>query len=257
MEKKVIKFNLVGVIFTLILMIALIVGLIVWVPKISKQMKDNKEIQKLSQEQEKRIDNEKEYKEKLVLENGKEVECRMRYFKSNLGYAMKYEADLFYANSNNEDNEDSADDYMSLYSNSVGILITKKEGKFDELQQKLNEEGQKEKEQYKEEYDANAVEQQFNGDRYEDKEKNPDHNIAGEMEEIRKIGTLEVKEVKVNNIDAFKRTLIGKENILITYVVKKDDNTYYNIEMRCARDFEDELLPIMEKMVESFEILVK
>lgn len=253
MEKKVIKFNLVGAIFTLILIIALIVGLIVWIPKIKKQMNNNKETQKLSQEQEDRINSEKDYKEILTLENGKEVQTRMRYFKSDYGYAMKYEADLFYVNKVPE----NADDYISLYSNSVGLLIDKREGKFDELQQKLTEEGNKEKEQNKEAYDRNTSEMVFNGDRYEEKEKNPNHDIDGEKQRLDKVGQMEIQQIKINNIDAYKRTLISKEDVKITYVLKKDDNTYYNIEMRCSKDFEEDLLPIMEKMVESFEILIK
>jgi hypothetical protein len=252
MGKKVIKFNLVGAIFVMLLAISLIVGLVVWVPKIKKQMSKNKEIQQQSQEQESRIEPEKEYKEKVILANGKELECRMIYFKSDYGYAMKYDADLFYVNKVKE----SPDDYISLYSSTVGILIDKKEGKFDELQQKMDSEADEIMETEKELYDRDASLMEFDGDQYVEK-KNDNRDYEGEKERINKIGQKFVERIKINNIEAIKRTMISKEGTLITYAVKKDDNSYYNIEVRCSTEFEKDLLIVMEKMVESFEILIQ
>ena len=250
MEKKVIKFNLIGAICILLLIIGIIVGLIIAIPKIKNKKYNKNELQQQSeqqrQQQMERIDGKNEYKEKIKLDNGKEVECRMKYFKSELGYAMKYDADSFYVNQNVK----SVDDYISLYSNKVEITIEKKEGEFEKVAEQLESDGKRIKELFKNLYDANEAKFEFNGDKYVEKNTNQYKDLN------RKIGELNVESQKINNLETVKRTLISTEDTKITYAIKIDSNNYYYIELNCSKDFEKEQLPIMLKMIESFEILM-
>ena len=221
MEKKVIKFNLVGTICIFLLLIAIIVGLVVGIPKIRNKSNNKNETEKQKQEQLERIDEKKEYNQKISLENGKERECRMKYWKSKFGYAMLYDADSFkVVNKNNR-----LDDYISLYSNRVGIIVEKKEAKFENVYSQLEEEGNRIIEEDKEDYKNNTAK-------------------------------FKVDKVKINNYEVVKRTSNLTKNTEINYAIKKDDNTYYYITVYCSKDFEKEFLPIMEAMVESFEILM-
>ena len=221
MEKKVIKFNLVGTICILLLLIAIIVGLVVGIPKIRNKSNNKNETEKQKQEQLERIDEKKEYNQKISLENGKERECRMKYWQGKFGYAMLYDADSFkVVNKNNR-----LDDYISLYSNRVGIIVEKKEAKFENVYSQLEEEGNRIIEEDKEDYKNNTAK-------------------------------FKVDKVKINNYEVVKRTSNLTKNTEINYAIKKDDNTYYYITVYCSKDFEKEFLPIMEAMVESFEILM-
>ena len=246
MEKKVIKFNLMGAIFILLLIIGIIVGLVIAIPKIKNKDANKKELEQQSQQQMERIDAKKEYTEKVKLANGKEVECRMKYYKSNFGYAMMYDADIFYVN----ENVKTLDDYSSLFSNKIGITVEKKKGEFGKLAEELENEGKAIKEKEKDLYDKNSANLEFNGDKYVEKNTNLNKDSN------REIGKLNVESQKINNLEAVKRTLISSEDTRITYAIKKDNDNYYYIELTCSKDFEKEQLPIMIRMVESFEILI-
>lgn len=225
MEKKVIKFNLVGAICILVLTIAIIVGLIVGIPKLINKIKDgNNNLS--TQKQAVAIDESKEYMEKVKTLSGEERDCKMRYCKSKLGYAMKYDIDLFHPQVDSEENNQ----FISLYSNKVGIGIEKKQGKFEELEEKLKEE------------DKERIS-------YEKNSKDQDNEKSKKIEEMA-INTLDI-----NGAKTIKGTVKSEEGTNQIYCIKIDDNSYYNVEVFCSKSFEDEILPVMEHMVESFEII--
>lgn len=290
MEKKVIKFNLIGAIAILVLVVAVIVGLIIGIPKIIEGAKERSS-QSQQQKRLAEIDENKEYYEKVVLETGEERECRMKYLKSTFGYAMKFDADLFFAEKNVLDK----DNYYSLYSNLVGIMVEKKEGEFSKLAGEMDQEARKEIEQNKEKYTKclnnnlnngngsmnNSVQQNTaknnnttqhsytNGVTAGNTSKeNTNSNVSTnsnsasevmkktELENQRnaKIGQVLVSTDKIDGHDMVKRVIVSNDNTEYTYCIKIDDNHYYSIFLYCSKSFEQELLPIMEHMVNSFII---
>lgn len=243
MEKRVIKFNLVGAIAVLILIIALIVGLIIGIPKLIDKVKVNKNVQTEQQKKISEINENTEFNETVVLQTGEERECRLKYLHSQYGYAMKYDADLFYAEKNVLDK----DHYYSLYSNSVGIIVEKKEGDFFKISNEIEKQTKL------------LIEQ--NKDRYTQKSnKNVNKSANQSSEEIEnkrkeKLGQVLISTGKMDGHDMIKSILVSNDNTEYAYYIKIDDNHYYYILMYCSKSFEVELLPIMEHMINSFVII--
>ena len=127
MEGRVIKFNLVGAICILILVISVIVGIITFAIKGIKN-KDNKANQQTA------IDEEQIYTEKLYI-NNQEKQVKMKTCKGSFGYTMNYDIEGFYV----EKNVDGIDMFKSLYSDSVYVNVIEKMDSYKEKSQLLLE----------------------------------------------------------------------------------------------------------------------
>ncbi len=127
MEKRVIKFNLVGAIFVLLLIIGAIVGIVIWVNNSNKEQNKDKDSVTTGNEQIQLESENKESTEKVTV-NGEEKEITMKVAKSSLGYTMKYDVDSFYF----ESAVDGKDKFNSLISNTVYIYINKESEEFED-----------------------------------------------------------------------------------------------------------------------------
>lgn len=211
MERRVIKFNLVGAICVLILIISIIIGIIVFAVKGHNKndgTNDNNQII----EQDKNIDENKEYKEKVTIK-GNEQEIIMKACKGTFGYSMKYDVNSFYV----EKDASGRDEFNSLYSNTINVIVFKRNGNYDEKveQLKLNS--------------TNGNNKNI-GDRYN------------------------VKEDFINGLRVVIETEDKSEGKTSTYYVRADDG-YFVIEANCGYGFEDMVWPIIEKMIGTFKIL--
>lgn len=218
MERKVIKFSLVGFIMTVILIIAAIVGIIIYFPKIKSMIsnKDNKNLKDSTAEQsnsDKEIDEEKQYNETIVI-NDNTQEIAMKKCKGSFGYSVKYDFNAFYV----EKDAEGIDKFNSLYSNTVFVYISEKEENYDENVKKLLNNN------------INNI--------------NDKSVIKYNVSETEINGRYCIKEEKVNSY--------GESNI---YYIKKDDNDYYIIQATSGQNFSNEMLPRINKMIETFEIL--
>lgn len=247
MEKRVIKFNLVGAICILILALAIIIGSLVAIPKLinkgdSGKTKDGTSIKKLdgnNAESSDAIDFDKDYSDKVNITKAdgttEEREIKTRYFKSDLGYVMKFAPDYFYIVSEDK----KSDRIYSLLSNEIGIDIELKEGKLEDVRQKLDEEKQQ-----RLTYDEELY-------RYNPETEN---NQNEENAVLRRVGEAYVNEINVNGSRAVKRLMVSNNDTDIVYVIQKDDNNYYYVHAFCTKQFEKDNLPVMELMLESFKV---
>lgn len=207
MEKKVIKFNLVGAIFVIILIISIIVGIVIIATKSKNKNNDynsNNQLEKI----EGIIDEEKEIKENVIIQ-GTKREIIMKTCKGSYGYTMKYDVNSFYV----EKDANGMDKFNSLYSDTVNISVLKSSGNYeDEIERlKLN---------------SNIIDTE----KYE----------------------IEEKVVNGLNINIKKENKPDEKNY--TYYIKSYDG-YFVVQVNCGLEFEDIVWPIIEKMIESFEIL--
>ena len=175
MEKRVIKFNLVGAIFVIILIILTIVGIVIIATK-PKNNNDNFDSNN-QLEQNNDIDENKEIKADVMIQ-GTKREIIMKTCKGSYGYTMQYDINSFYV----EKDVNGVDKFNSLYSDTVNISVLKSSGI------------------YEEEIEKNTNE-------------------------------------KIN-----------------TYYIKSYDG-YFVVQVNCGLGFEDMLWPVIEKMIETFEIL--
>jgi len=140
MQGKVIKFNLVGGICVLIIIISIIVASIIYIPKLFSSKKDESKLENSSNSS---IDNQKEqivnqiqdeaeYKE-IININGQDEEITMKKFVSEYGYSMKYDVNSFYINKEVKE----VDMFSSLYSDTVYINVSYNNENFDEKISKL------------------------------------------------------------------------------------------------------------------------
>lgn len=206
MEKRVIKFNLVGAIFVIILIITIIVGVVMAVAK-SKNKNENSNNSNQA-EQNNEIDENKEIREDVMIQGAKR-EIIMKTCKSSYGYTMEYDVNSFYV----EKDVNGMDEFNSLYSDTVKISVLKSSGNYEDEIEKL---------------------------------KSNSSNINTEK--------YEVEEKVVNGLNINIKKENKPDEKIYTYYIKSYDG-YFVVQVNCGLEFENMMWPIIEKMVESFEIL--
>ena len=222
MQGKVIKFNLVGGICVLIIIISIIVVSIIYIPKLFSSKKDESKLENSSNSS---IDNQKEqivnqiqdeaeYKE-IININGQDEEITMKKFVSDYGYSMKYDVNSFYINKEVKE----VDMFSSLYSDTVYINVSYNNENFDEKISKLkNNKDKKSKEAGTLKYDIVL-------------ERLPNHKEV----------YCEVKE----RVDTY----------IYTMYIEKNVEGYYIVQVYCGSRIKDRVMPIIERMIESFDIV--
>lgn len=212
MEKRVIKFNLVGAIFVIILIILTIVGIVIIA---TKQKNNNDNFDSNNQlEQNNDIDENKEIKADVMIQ-GTKREIIMKTCKGSYGYTMQYDINSFYV----EKDVNGVDKFNSLYSDTVNISVLKSSGIYEEEIEKLR-------------LNSNTM-----------ITNNINITYGYEIEE-KVINGLKV------NIKIEKNT----NEKINTYYIKSYDG-YFVVQVNCGLGFEDMLWPVIEKMIETFEIL--
>ena len=212
MEKRVIKFNLVGAIFVIILIILTIVGIVIIATK-PKNNNDNFDSNN-QLEQNNDIDENKEIKADVMIQ-GTKREIIMKTCKGSYGYTMQYDIISFYV----EKDVNGVDKFNSLYSDTVNISVLKSSGIYEEEIEKLR-------------LNSNTM-----------ITNNINITYGYEIEE-KVINGLKV------NIKIEKNT----NEKINTYYIKSYDG-YFVVQVNCGLGFEDMLWPVIEKMIETFEIL--
>ncbi len=230
MEGKVIKFNLIGTILTIILIIALIAGVVVFAVKnnnkdnvqnndnpnsevneniinnssennINIENDENKSTYSNNSKKRNVIDENKEYNEKIIVD-GNEQDITMKICKGTFGYSIKYDANGFFV----EKDKDGVDVFNSLYSNTIYMNISLEKGDFDEL--------------------ANDLLNQ-NG----------------------------ATEIEINGKRAIQHTQAQSNETIVTYYIYNSDEDYFIVSTHCGKGFENINDPIMNVMINSFEII--
>lgn len=212
MEKRVIKFNLVGAIFVIILIILAIVGIVIIATK-PKNNNDNFDSNN-QLEQNNDIDENKEIKADVMIQ-GTKREIVMKTCKGSYGYTMQYDINSFYV----EKDVNGVDKFNSLYSDTVNISVLKSSGIYEEEIEKLR-------------LNSNTM-------------ITNNINITDGYEIEEKV----INGLKVN----IKKEKNTNEKIN-TYYIKSYDG-YFVVQVNCGLGFEDMLWPVIEKMIETFEIL--
>lgn len=212
MEKRVIKFNLVGAIFVIILIILTIVGIVIIATK-PKNNNDNFDSNN-QLEQNNDIDENKEIKADVMIQ-GTKREIVMKTCKGSYGYTMQYDINSFYV----EKDVNGVDKFNSLYSDTVNISVLKSSGIYEEEIEKLR-------------LNSNTM-------------ITNNINITDGYEIEEKV----INGLKVN----IKKEKNTNEKIN-TYYIKSYDG-YFVVQVNCGLEFEDMLWPVIEKMIETFEIL--
>lgn len=223
MERRVIKFNLVGAICILILIISLIAGLIIYIPKKLNKMENNSSNSEnqLDEKNEVTINQVKTEEKTNVIIDGHEEEITTKTLNSSLGYSMKYDINNFYVESEME----QMDEYRSLLSNTIFINVEKVHGNLDAEREQI-----------------------YQIAKFETSEtKNSEKAVieSGVVDEY----------LNENIPHIIKSTNRTPTNIVYNYYIKADNENYYIVTLNCNTNFEKQMLPIMEKMIETFEIL--
>ena len=217
MERRVIKFNLVGAIFVLLLIILAIIGIIVGVNNFKKEknqndndgnVENNQSQNEQNQNEQEPIDENKEYSE-LVTIDDEEKEITMKICIGSTGYIMKYDANGFYVDKDVE----GKDIYNSLTSDTISINVTKENENFEDRVNDLI------------------------------------------LDEKRKTNysNYEITQTEINGRNAYKETMTSNAETVTFYYIEVDDGAFV-IEIHCGNSFVEETMPIIEKMVNSFEI---
>ena len=215
MERRVIKFNLVGSIFVLLLIIGAIVGIVIGV-NYAKKAKDGgnksagenqEQIRQNNQEQE-AIDEETEYPETVVI-GDEEKEITMKICKGSMGYMMKYDANDFYIDKDIE----GKDIFHSLTSDTIYINVFKESEVFeDRVNDLILDSGRREG--------------------FKD---------------------YEIVQTEINGKNTYKETMITKSENIINYYIEANDGLFV-VEVHVGNKFADGVMPVIEKMVGSFQI---
>lgn len=131
MGGKVIKFNLMGAICVLILIIAIIVGIIIFATKPKNEENKNSKAKQNSAQEDKNSYNELDTKETIKI-NGEDKEITMRTYEKGVEYKINYDVDSFFVN----DSDKNKQLLESLVSDSIIVEIQKNEG-FKDKQNEL------------------------------------------------------------------------------------------------------------------------
>ncbi len=218
MEKKVIKFNLVGAIFVLLLIIGAIVGTIVWInnPK-EKQEKESNEtptenkqaqMEQVQIESENTNTNDKDIE--VITIGDEEKVMTMEKAQGSLGYTMKYDVESFYF----DKAVDGKDEFRSLNSDTIYMYVMKEETNFSD---RVND----------------IILDSSRGNNYVD---------------------YKINQIDINGRNTYKEIMEGTEETIIYYYIEAEGGCYV-IEIHCGNQFTGMTIPVIEKMVESFEII--
>ena len=232
MEKKVIKFNLVGAICIFLLVVALIIGLIVGIPKIIESARGDKEIsngnsnnKQISGKDDNKIDENKEYTETVKLQSGEERKVKMKVANSDKGYTMKYDYEKFHFDNQRSD----LDTFISLYSSTIKLEVIRENIEFEKVQEKIERERQQEREKQRQ------------------LERENREAIPAIIED-------DVIRYEINGTQAIKKIYRTEARYENAYYIRINEKECFVIRMDCGKDFENEIVPIMEHMIESFKI---
>ena len=215
MERKVIKINLMGAIFVVILIIAVIVGVIVFAIKSSydNESADNDDRKKQKIESSfNQTDDKEEYKEVDKKENveieGESKEITLRDY-HNPRYTFSYDVDGFYKDPHIKDK----DSFKSLVSDTIFIDVT------------FFNEGFKAK--------AKELLEQTSAKKAENNQYS-------------------VKTKDINGKLCYIEEIEKENGVKRNYYIENGD-AYFLLEVSCGKEFVKNHLPVVEKMVESFE----
>lgn len=210
---RVIKFNLMGAICILILIIAIIIGIIKYVPKLFNDREINKTDKENISGEHSEEQEEKKYKETINI-NGDNIEIVTQNYKSAYGYSMKYDVNSFYV----ETDKNEMDCFNSLVSDTIYINVIKKDDAYNEKVERLNK------------------------------------NIDKVSKEAGIVEYFVFNKV-INGINATCEVKKLADRSIYTYYLKESSNTYFIVQARLDKNFEERMLPIIDFMLESFEIL--
>lgn len=214
---RVIKFNLMGAIFILIIIIAIIVGLIKYVPKLFNNKNNDNEISKTNKENisEEHSEEQEENKYKEIINiDGDNIEIITKRCESDYGYSMKYDVNSFYV----EKDKNGMDCFNSLVSDTIYMYIIKKDGSYNKEVEKLNANMEKASKE------------------------------AGVVE-------YDIYDKVINGINATCELKKLSDRSIYTYYLKESSNTYFIVQVQVGKNFERRMMPIIDFMIESFEIL--
>lgn len=237
MEKREIKINLVGAICVFIIIIVAIVGLIIGIPKLINNSKNNI----IAENTKDKIDENKEYIERITDKSGNVIESKMKICNSNLGYTMKYDYEKFTV----EKNIEETDRYISLFSNTIGITIQKAKGRYSRLSEYLNK-------NYQSDRVAIPANSQNEVKTQEEIELEKMFRRLSERIDYSNIKSFNTTKIVLNDRDVMKRTIEHGSGVDYVYCVKIDEENFYVIHVYCGKEFTDSVLLVMENMVNTF-----
>lgn len=209
MERRVIKFNLMGAIFVLILIISIIVGIIIFAINKNGGDKENKNDSTSGIQENKDSYAELDTKEKVLI-NNENVEVTMRTYESKLGYKSNYAIDKFYIDSQTEEK----DVLKSLESNTIALEITKGEGNFKEKSEEL---------------------------------------IANQAEKRKSNASYKMNAKSLNEKDVYYWEVEEVENNISKKYYVQNGDSYFLVLLNCDKQFANEIIPIVDKMIESIK----
>ncbi|MBR2786128.1 MAG: hypothetical protein IKD76_01275 [Clostridia bacterium] len=235
MEKRVIKFSLVGVICVLIAIAvgigALVYGLsgtkgekvgekIIDKTAIEEQNTSKDEVAEKTSTSTKKDNTEKkknsvkkevtEYTDTVVV-NGEEQEVEFKVYKSNLGYQMAYDVSSFYVQYSD------IDEYKSLLTDTIYVNISKKKGDFDALAEEL----------------VNATNTRV--------QRNSGYTLS---------------QNSINGKRAFKEMETDASGVTRVnyYIYSGNGEEYFVVNAVCGKEVKDYTLAVVDKMVETFKV---
>lgn len=211
MGGKVIKINLMGAIGVVLLIIASIIGIIVFV---NSNKNNNNSNSKQNNSQNTIVDDKSSYKEldrkEIVIINGLNKEVTFRTYEKFPQYKIDYAVDSFYV----DDRDEFKQYFESQVSDSIVIEISKTIG----YQEKRNE----------------LI-------TYEEQRKGENNKYKVEKKEI-------------NGHECYLETKDDDRDVLRNYYIESE-NEYFAVKIRCGKEYADTTIPIIEKMMETFQIM--
>lgn len=212
MGGKVIKINLFGIICTMILIIASIVGIVIFATRDKDGSKSsNKKDDKQNVVQDDKNDYKELNKKEFVTINGATKEITMKTYEKRGEYKIDYDIDNFYIN---EHAPDGGIFIESQVSESIIMKICRK----DNFKSKSND----------------LIVNEANN-------KKTDKTYALNTRDFK--GHLCYIESKETDADVTK-----------TYYMENGDE-YYQIDVKCGKSYTNNIMPIIEKMIDSFSIM--
>lgn len=212
MERRVIKFNLMGAIGVLLLIIASIVGITIFATNKNNSENKNKNSKNQQQQIQENPDAYKEADMKESVEiNGEKVEFIVKPFESELKYKMNLASEKFYFDKNVE----GKDIFKSLESDTIEMVIFK------------NEEGFKDK---------------------------SEELIVNQAQRMRENETYRMNAIDLNGRLCYVDQEKLEDGLHFNYYIENQDS-YYTVQVRCDESFAGQLILIVDKMLESFQIM--
>ncbi len=221
-NNKVIKFNLMGAIGIIILIIAIIVGVIIGVNKSNNKNKNENQ-------------------------NNNNVEQKVQENVSK-------DNDKNQVNTNESKDSENINAKENTQKKSEEVEISDSNGHKTKHNVKTHESDLG----YKMKYDHESF---FADKNNENKEKFISlysntigitvEKVNGKIENI----SNEFTRLSINGNEAAKRVSATNETIDEVYFIKKDDKEYFNIHITCGANFKEQVMPVIDYMISTFEII--